>query len=237
MMNLFSYQSGRSKLHCMHPLTRLTLFICLIAVLARPEALNLGIAGLLLIAAHYTSRLRLRMSWRNGLFFLFLIALVFWGEFRQLGLRSALQKSGGFLLTLYASLIFTALSDPMDLGETLYRLTRPIPFFPAGQLMTLITLTLSFIPLIGEESRQLQNALNSRSLNRHPSPFRRIYYHSMPLMGGVIRRSDEIARALYARCYRPDPRLLTAPLGWKDYLLILTGVLLAVLLNFITSIL
>lgn len=234
-MSLFSYQSGNSPLHRMHPLTRLSLFICLIVSLGRPGVFSLGLVGVLLITAHIVSCLRLRMSWRNGLFFLFLIALVFWGEYRQSGLLDAFFKSGGFLLTLYASLIFTALSDPMDLGETLYRLTRPIPFFPAGQLMTLLTLTLSFIPLIGEESSQLRDALNSRSLHKHPSPFRRVYYHSMPLMAGVIRRSDEIARALYARCYRPDPQLMTPSLKIKDFGIIAGAVILPVLLHFLTS--
>lgn len=222
-MILFSFQSGNSPLHRMHPLTRLFLFICLMVPLAKPDWISLAVPGVILVLGHITSRLRLRMTWRNAFFFLFLTALVFWGEYRQNGMQAAQCKTGGFLLTLYASLLFTALTDPMDLGETLYRLTRHIPLFPAGQLMTLMTLTLSFIPLIGEESQQLRDALKSRSMDRHFSPFRKVYYHSMPLMGGVIRRSDQIARALYARCYRPDPTLMTPSLAWKDFLWIVAG--------------
>jgi len=223
-MILFSHQPGHSRLHRINPLARLLLFLSLVIPLGSPIWYSTALIGLLLMTAQWSSGIRLQLSFRNLLFFLILAGLVFWGEQRQRGMEAAALKTTAFLFTFYGGLVFTALTDPMDLGETLYRLTRPIPFFPAGQLMTLVTLTLSFLPLIGEEAQQLRYALKSRCLDRRFSPFRSMLYHSMPLMGSVIRRSDEITRAMYSRCYRSDPTLLTDSLRGQDFLWILLGI-------------
>nr|MDA3851714.1 hypothetical protein [Spirochaetaceae bacterium] len=94
------------------------------------------------------------------------------------------------------------------------------PFFPAGRLMLLVSLTMTILPLLQQENRQLSDALKSRGLAKHPSPFRRLYYHSQPLINGVMRLSDKIAQALYSRCLNKNPTLLGPDLTMGDYLLI-----------------
>lgn len=221
----FSYQPGNSFLHNLNALSRLILFICLMVFLKTTGWINLGITGGLLLASHLHSRISLRLPWRSLVFFLFMTALVFWGEWRQTGWIPGLQKSLSFLLTLYGGLLFASLTDPMDLGEMLYRLARPIPFFPAGKLMLLVSLSLSLLPLIGEEAEQLKRAQASRCADRRFNPFLRIYSLTVPLMGGLIRRSDEIATALYSREVQEHPTLLSPGLHFQDCLIIAFSVL------------
>lgn len=213
----FSYQPGHSFLHRLNALSRFILFISLMFFMKDAAWSKLAAVGLLLLLSQIFSKVNLHLPWRSFLFFLFMTALIFWGEWRQNHLMMGVQKSIRFLLTLYGGLLFTSLTDPMDLGETLYRLTRPIPFFPAGKLMFLVSLSLSLLPLIGEEAAQLQRAQKSRCADRKFNPVRRLYNLTVPLMGGLIRRSDEISRALYSRELKENPTLLSPGLHLRDY--------------------
>lgn len=217
----FSYQPGTSLVHRMPPVLRLLLF-CYLIILLNPAGLylQLGVFALLVILQIHC-RVSLKLPWRTLVFFAVMAGLLFWGEYNRGSWPSGILRTSRFLLTLHAGLLFAAVNDPMELGESLYRLTKPIPLFPAGKLMILVTLTLGFLPLIGQEAQELRDALKSRGLDRHPNPFRRAMGFTLPLISGVVRRSYDIAQAMYSRCYQQHPTLLSLSMELRHGLLLL----------------
>ena len=134
---------------------------------------------------------------------------------------AAAGELGLLLLRLFDLLllaaVFNATTVPVDVAEALERLLRPLARLrlPVHEVGTLLVLSLSFIPVFLEEARHLAAAHRvKRGLGRwrFEDRLRAVVPLLVPLFLGVLRRADDLAVALDARCFVPGaPRTSLVP--------------------------
>ncbi|MDC7224735.1 MAG: energy-coupling factor transporter transmembrane protein EcfT [Spirochaetales bacterium] len=201
------YRPGRSLLHRLPGWVKLTLMMTLsLAAGYAPPPLLAAVTALLL-AATFPIKPALTQMKGSLLFMLIMAALLGGSEWRlEQDLNEALLRGGRFILIFWAGLLFTTCAHPAEIGEAFRQLTGWIPFFPSERLKIHITLTLTFFPLIMDESATVDRAARSRCFHRRKNPLIRLRYRVEPLIGGIYRKSDHISRAMAARCYGKEKK-------------------------------
>lgn len=126
-----------------------------------------------------------------------------------------------------------------QLCDGIVRLLRPCARLglPVGQLGTVLSLALRFIPLVGEELSRIRMAQRARGVSfDRGNVFDRIsVWVSVfaPLLSGLFRRADQIAAAMTARCY-PEGSGVSIPapraLGRADCVVLVVGCIVSVLI-------
>lgn len=123
--------------------------------------------------------------------------------------------------------LLTLTTTPVDLTHAIESLLKPLRVirFPVHELALLMSLALSFIPSIMEETDRIIRAQKARgadfdtgNLLKRAKAFVPIL---IPLLVGGFRRADELANAMNSRCYegatkRTQMRVLK--LSWRDFI-------------------
>lgn len=113
--------------------------------------------------------------------------------------RVALMVTGAGLLT--------ATTSPVDLGDALERLLRPLAWvrIPVHELAMIAVIALRFVPTLLEEARRIMKAQQGRGASFEGglvAKARGALPVLVPLFASAFRRADELALAMDARCYR-----------------------------------
>jgi energy-coupling factor transport system permease protein len=118
----------------------------------------------------------------------------------KMGLRLFLLVSGASLLT--------GTTAPLALTDGLERLMKPLKRIgvPVHEIAMMMSLALRFVPALAEEAEKVIKAQTSRSAEFATGNLlkrTRSYLPLLvPLFAGALRRGDELATAMDARCYR-----------------------------------
>ena len=126
--------------------------------------------------------------------------------------REALHNAVFFALRLVflvmGTSVLTLTTSPMQLTDGLERLMRPLQkfHFPAHELAMMMTIALRFIPTLLEETDKIQKAQMARGadfetgnlINRAKAMIPLL----VPLFVSALRRANDLAMAMEARCYR-----------------------------------
>lgn len=161
--------------------------------------------SLFTIISFFIIRFPIHKMIKGHIFAFSMAALIVWGEWRN-GVNDIMPLvliGGKFLGIYYAGILFAAITNPFALGQTIYKITRPIPFIPSENIRLMISLTLTYIPVLFDESQTIERACRSRLLFKRKNPIRQIRYRTEPLLTGVIRKSEDLAMALISRGYAP----------------------------------
>lgn len=182
--------------------------------------LPLILFSVLLATAVIASRLPLRSlvhdlrSWSFLLFFIFVVqalsypdpgrTLLPWLPVSESGLQEAALTCWRLGLMLGYGVLFTFVTRPRDLQNSLIWFLKPFPFLPAQRIALMVTLTLRLLPLIMDQMEEVSLATRSRLGNQRRNLLRRARFLVLPLFQRSLIRSDELALALAARGYRED---------------------------------
>ncbi len=123
--------------------------------------------------------------------------------------------------------LLTLTTTPVDLTHAVESLLKPLRVlkFPVHELALIMSLALSFIPSLIEETDRIIRAQKARGANfdtgslvKRAKAFVPIL---IPLLVGGFRRADELANAMNSRCYegatkRTQMRIMK--LSWRDFL-------------------
>ena len=123
------------------------------------------------------------------------------------------------------SSVLTLTTTPVDLTHAIERLLSPLKVirFPVHDLALIMSLTLSFIPSLIDETDRIIRAQKARgadfdtgNLFQRAKAFVPIL---IPLLVGGFRRAEELANAMNSRCYegatnRTQMRVMK--LTWRD---------------------
>lgn len=173
---------------------------------------------------------RIISSLRGFLFFLLALSMLRWIGTEEKSLEAIYPILTYFWKMILFVMIGQAListTDPSDLNSTVYRVLKRIPFIPAGTITTMISLSISFIPLIFDQYREIKNATDARLGSRNRNPLRAITMIVLPLMETSLSRTDEISAAMESRCYNNLRTYSTDPLKQADiFFLIIMSLLL-----------
>jgi energy-coupling factor transport system permease protein len=154
------------------------------------------------------------------------------GDGINLGVRVFCQ----FGSLIYAAQVLTLTTAPLAIATALQRLCKPLTLVrvPVDELAMLITLSLTFLPLIREQVQTVIDAQLARGvdLRRGPLELRMRGIMSMfnPIITANLRRAGELATAMEARGYRigmARTHLREQRLRLPDYLLMGSAALLA----------
>jgi energy-coupling factor transporter transmembrane protein EcfT len=174
----------------------------------------------LLIGLLILSRLPLRQFFRElktWLIFLFILFLfqAFFSQGSRLSAPPWLPLSkegillGGFTcwrlgLILGYAVLFTAITRPRDIQDTLIWLLKPIPFLPERRIGLMVSLTLRFFTTILDQFEEVRLAHKARLGDQIRNPFRRAKFLALPLLRRSFSRAEDVTLALAARGYRDD---------------------------------
>lgn len=128
-------------------------------------------------------------------------------------------------LLVIGSNLLTLTTTPVELTHAIESLLAPLNVvkFPVKDFALIMSLTLSFIPSLIEETDRIVRAQKARGADFDTgSVFNRAKAFVpilIPLLVGGFRRADELANAMNSRCYEGSTkrtRLVTMKLSWRD---------------------
>ena len=141
------------------------------------------------------------------------------------GIKFAAKMLLRLTLLVIGSNLLTLTTTPVDLTHAIECLLSPLNVirFPVRDLALIMSLTLSFIPGLIEETDRIVRAQKARgadfdtgSLVKRAKAFVPIL---IPLLVGGFRRADELANAMNSRCYEGSEvrtRLNKMKMSWRD---------------------
>jgi energy-coupling factor transporter transmembrane protein EcfT len=105
---------------------------------------------------------------------------------------------------LVIGLLLTGSTQLSELRAAVFWYFRPLPGRAAARLATMLSLTLSLIPLIFDQAATIREAQLSRGVALVKNPLRRLRYLVGPLLRETFRRVDELVLAMESRCYNEE---------------------------------
>jgi energy-coupling factor transporter transmembrane protein EcfT len=149
------------------------------------------------------------------------------------GLTSGLLFSWRLVLFVTLCVLLTGTTPISSLTNAVEWFLRPIPFIPASRVATMINLTFLLIPLLFDAAAEIAAAQQARCIARNKSPLRRILFTAYPLLVQTIRRAEELALAMEARCYSEERTRAVFAAAPGDRLLLAATLLVFSLVFFI----
>jgi energy-coupling factor transporter transmembrane protein EcfT len=192
------------------------------------------------------SRLPLRQFFRDfRIWAIFLLALFLFQAFftpgsrlpafpwlpaSQDGLRLGSLTCWRLGLILGYAVLFTALTRPREIQDTLIWLLKPIPFLPERRIGLMVSLTIRFFSIILDQAEEVRLAHKARLGDQNKNPFRRAKFLALPLLRRSFSRAEDVTLALAARGYRDDlpVHLSKIPIDHLIPLFLMGGVLLMI---------
>ena len=141
-----------------------------------------------------------------------------------------LMAAARIVLLLGLSLAVSASTTPTEISDAAVRLMRPLERLgvPVGDIGTVLSIALRFIPVVAEEFGRIRLAQRARGARfDQGSVLHRVRLHASiltPLVVGLFRRSDRLARSMAQRGYDGrSANVPPAPLSRQDRLLLAVG--------------
>jgi energy-coupling factor transporter transmembrane protein EcfT len=107
-------------------------------------------------------------------------------------------------LILGYAILFTAVTRPRELRDTLIWLLKPIPFLPERRIGLMVSLTLRFFSLILDQAEEVRLAHKARLGDENKNPFRKAKFLALPLLRRSFSRAEDVTIALATRGFRDD---------------------------------
>lgn len=124
------------------------------------------------------------------------------------GLRNAAFVGLRLVVVVALASLLTFTTSPVELTDGLERLLRPLRRLgvPAHELAMMMTIALRFIPTLLEETDRIMKAQMARGADFDSGGvtrrLRALIPVLVPLLVSAFRRSEDLALAMEARCYR-----------------------------------
>jgi len=177
------------------------LLLVTILVLALPGGWGALAGGLIGAAVLATARLparRVLAELRAPVLMLTLLfgfqALLAGGGWEETAV--AVARFAALILLATLVTLTTRVMDMVDLFERLFGLLRPVGVNPA-KMALMLALTIRFIPLLGEQVREVRMAQRARGVERNIAAL------FVPLLVKILTMADDLTAALEARGYDP----------------------------------
>ena len=254
------YYPAKSAVHELDPRTKLfSLFVFLIMLFIAAEARAFLLASLVLGLTIYASRVPMRLLLRGLrpiiiiLTFTVAINILFTpGEnvllsfsvftITEEGLILSLRLSVRLVLMIMASTLLTLTTTPIQLTDSIEYCLKPFRKIgvPSHEIAMMMSIALRFIPTLLEEVDKIMKAQMARGAEFDTGSLiqkaKSLIPVLIPLFVSSIRRAEELALAMEARCYRGDvnrTRMKQMLFKRQDYFIIVCTVLFAALIIFL----
>lgn len=126
------------------------------------------------------------------------------------------------IIIVIASSIMTMTTQPMDLTQGLESLFSPLKKIgvPVGEMATMISIALRFVPILMTEAERIYKAQLSRGADFESGSLieraKKLLPILVPLFAGALNRAEELSVAMESRCYVPGAkRTKRCPLKYR----------------------
>jgi biotin transport system permease protein len=102
------------------------------------------------------------------------------------------------------SVLFTALTRPREIQDSLMWFLRPLPFVPARRIGFMASLTLRFFCTILDQVEEVWLAHIARLGDRSRNPLKKMKFLGLPIIRRSFCRVEDVTLALIARGFRED---------------------------------
>jgi energy-coupling factor transporter transmembrane protein EcfT len=150
----------------------------------------------------------------------------------QEGLILGLNFGWRLTLILMVCMVMTGSTSLLTFKNVVEWYLRPLPLVPAARVATMMNLTFALFPVVFDKDSEMKMAQKARYIELRKNKIKRVIFTAAPLLGQTLRKADEIAYAMEARCYseeRTQAVFKTKLLDWCLTLICL-GILLAIVL-------
>ena len=137
------------------------------------------------------------------------------------GLNEGFLVAFKFFLVMVTGLLFSTTTQPSSVKSAVQWFLKPIPFVPEKRVAVMISLSLSFMPVILKQAKEISDAQKARCGDLQKNPVKRIIRLVLPLLKKTFLSADSLVLAMESRCYnddRTDPEFL--PSGKENYFLV-----------------
>ncbi len=247
------YYPGSSFVHRMDARVKLVLtLLFLVGIFFVQSFVVFGFVAVLLLAIIFISRVPLRSVLKSikGIIVLLILTAILnvfftkgadtaeqplwswspWNGFSVEIYVNGLKTAGKIFLRLVllvmGSSVLTLTTTPVDLTHAVESLLKPLKLikFPVHEFALIMSLTLSFIPSLIDETDRIIRAQKARGadfdtggLVKRAKAFVPIL---IPLLVGGFRRAEELANAMNSRCYEGATKrtcMRVMKLSWRDF--------------------
>ncbi len=219
---IFHYQKGNSKLHNTDVLIKLAGMLCFSMLLLPVSLYRLAVLVPVILIAHSLSSIRMRSYIKEGGFFLIMGTVILVFNTLSSGLLiTGVLRAFRFFLILWMALLFTFTTDPMAVSSGIYRLLKPLHFIPARRLSTILGLSLTMLPIILDQVREIREAMLSRCGMSRWTPLRNLIRLGLPLIDGILVKAEDLSDAMESRLFTEDATPPEKQSGDRGYKIIL----------------
>lgn len=251
------YYPAESFVHKLDPRTKLLMVIAyIVGVFLVKDLWGFIPVGVFLLAAILVSRVPLKSilkSLKAVLLIVILTAIlnvlfykegqVLWSWWRISitveGLLTALRLALRLVLLVLGTTLLTLTTTPMNLTDGMESLMKPLKYIrvPVHDIALIMSIALRFIPILMEEVDKIMLAQKARGAAfDNGNIFKRakaLLPILIPLFVSALRRAEELALALDARCYNATPnrtKMKRLRFGYRDLIAALLTAVLIVLI-------
>lgn len=165
-----------------------------------------------------------------------------WGIFKisDQGLSQAIFMSIRLVLLVVGTSLLTLTTSPIELTDGIEKLFSPLKVigFPAHSIAMMMTIALRFIPTLIDETDKIMKAQMARGADFESgnimSRAKNLVPLLVPLFINALRRADELANAMEARCYRGGDnrtRLNELSIGRSDNIIFISNLIFFLLVS------
>lgn len=214
------YLPGHSLLHRWDARCKFFGLLIITATLIQTRISWFVFDSILLVGLFLLSRFPLKQLLRELRFWTFFLVVLFlfqvlWAPGTRLPSCPWLPVSGEGLLLggltcwrlgliLGYAVLFTAVTKPSELRDTLIWLLKPIPFLPERRIGLMASLTLRFFSRTLDQAEEVNLANKARLGDQKKNPIKRIKFLVLPILRRSFLDAEEVTFALAARGYRED---------------------------------
>lgn len=251
------YYPAESFVHKLDPRTKLLMVIAyIVGVFLVKDLWGFIPVGVFLLAAILVSRVPLKSilkSLKAVLLIVILTAIlnvlfykegqVLWSWWRISitveGLLTALRLALRLVLLVLGTTLLTLTTTPMNLTDGMESLMKPLKYIrvPVHDIALIMSIALRFIPILMEEVDKIMLAQKARGAAfDNGNIFKRakaLLPILIPLFVSALRRAEELALALDARCYNAThnrTKMKRLRFGYRDLIAALLTAVLIVLI-------
>ena len=234
-LTLFHVSGRRTAIHTLDPRVKMA------AVLALSLAVFMtGITGKLALSAGAAaltaaSGIPFRKLLKDMRFLLVLAVVIFAAGALGNGFSgmtpSTLEEGGTaawkFLLFITYAAVFTGTTTPGEMRDGLTVILRPVPCVPAVRIATMISLTLTFVPLVFDRVRTVSEAQASRCVHLRRNPVYRFKALTLPVIISVAGSVEAFADAMESRSYTEERTARPLTFRGRDWTILAGSLVLA----------
>lgn len=243
-MTLFTFHPGNTFLHTMDVRCK-SVLVCILSLTMFNAGLYenllflfISLSLLKLIGISFLTILRQLKWFLLFLIFIFLsqslsapgdpIFSLFGMQISRYGLLLGSKVAIGFLNIMLIGLIFTSTTRIMEIKAAFQWFLKPIPFVPEKRVATIIGLAIKFMPMLLDNAREVNYAVNARCGNLRKNPVYRITNKTWPLIRKTFSSADNLDFAMQSRCYNENRTNIEFHSNGKEFFILALVIILSI---------